>query len=137
MFIRRVNDRDYDLDHDHIGSLNYKNANTFETFQVMKHTGSNMFALRGYVSGNQFFALYYGQTPGSCIAAMQIIINSWEKNTTVLDFTESSIKQKLEKADLDWLAQYTTYYELPKDIRSNITREFYEQMQNKIKMMEE
>ena len=137
MFIRRLNDRDFDLGKDYVKSLNYRMCDTFDSFEVLKHAGSKyLYALRGYHSNGRFHVLYYGVTPGACMAAMQIVIDNWDEGNRILDLTESGIKAKLERADFEWLAQFPTYYDLPEDVREHMPRELYDEMQNKIKFSE-
>ena len=139
MFLRRLNDHDFDLQKKYVDSLNYKFSDNFDSFQVLKNSGSSTsksFILRGYYTGNTFFNIYYGVTPGSCMAAMQIILDNWHENSKILDLTETATKSRLDRADYEWLAQYPTYYDLPDDIRDQMSRELYDEMQTRIKISE-
>jgi hypothetical protein len=138
MFLRRLNDTDFDLQKRYVESLTYKFSDNFDSFQILKNSGSSTktFMLRGYFSSSAFFNIYYGVTPGSCMAAMQIILENWKDGEKILDLTEQAIKSKLERADYEWLAQFPTYYDLPDDIREQMTRELYDEMQTRIKISE-
>ena len=138
MFLRRLNDTDFDLQRRYVESLTYKFSDNFDSFQILKNSGSSTktFMLRGYFSSNSFFNIYYGVTPGSCMAAMQIILDNWKDGEKILDLTEQPIQSKLERADYEWLAQFPTYYDLPDDIREQMSRELYDEMQTRIKISE-